>query len=64
MEITDEEMSKRKTLWQAPVSKHRRGYPKLFIQEVLGADEGCDLDFLKPKSEEDLPFIEPIIGRS
>ncbi len=64
LEITDEEMSKRKTLWQAPVSKHRRGYPKLFIQEVLGADEGCDLDFLKPKSEEDLPFIEPIIGRS
>jgi dihydroxy-acid dehydratase len=51
-------------LWQQPASKHRRGYPQLYIREVLQANEGCDLDFLKPKCKEDLLFIEPIVGRS
>ena len=64
LEISDEEMGKRKNGWHPPVSEHKRGYPKLYIREVLQADEGCDFDFLKPKSENDLPFIEPIVGRS
>jgi dihydroxy-acid dehydratase len=64
LEVEEEEMNRRKALWQQPVSKHRRGYPHLYIREVLQANEGCDLDFLKPKSEEDLIFIEPIVGRS
>lgn len=64
LEISDEEMGKRKNEWHPPVSEHKRGYPKLYIREVLQADEGCDFDFLKPKSENDLPFIEPIVGRS
>lgn len=64
LEVPEEELVRRKALWQPPVSRHRRGYPHLFIREVLQANEGCDLDFLKPKSNEDLPFIEPIVGRS
>jgi len=64
LEISDEEMAARKAAWQAPVSKHRRGYPQLYIREVLQADEGCDLEFLRPRSKDDLPFIEPIVGRS
>jgi len=64
LEISDEEMAARKAAWQAPVSKHRRGYPQLYIREVLQADEGCDLEFLKPRNSEDLIFIEPIVGRS
>lgn len=64
LEISDEEMAKRKSEWKAPVSKHTRGYPMLYIREVLQADEGCDFDFLKPKTEEDLLFIEPVVGRS
>jgi len=64
LEISDEEMAARKAAWQAPVSKHRRGYPQLYIREVLQADEGCDLEFLKPRNAEDLIFIEPIVGRS
>jgi len=64
LEISDEEMAERKAAWQAPVSKHRRGYPQLYIREVLQADEGCDLEFLRPRSKDDLPFIEPIVGRS
>lgn len=64
LEITEEELNRRKALWQPPVSKHRRGYPQLYLREVLGADEGCDLDFLKPKDDDDLLFIEPAVGRS
>jgi len=64
LEISDEEMAARKAAWQPPVSKHRRGYPQLYIREVLQADEGCDLEFLKPRNAEDLIFIEPIVGRS
>ena len=28
--------------------KPDRGYAKLYAQEILGADEGCDFDFLRP----------------
>ena len=64
LDITEEELAQRKSQWIEPVSAHKRGYPKLFIREVLQADEGCDFDFLKPKSAEELIFIEPIVGRS
>ncbi|MEP7259140.1 MAG: dihydroxy-acid dehydratase, partial [Flavitalea sp.] len=64
LDITEEEMAFRKSQWTEPVSEHKRGYPKLFIREALQADEGCDFEFLKPKSAEELIFIEPVVGRS
>jgi len=64
VEISDDELAYRKAKWKAPVSGHKRGYPKLYTREVLQADEGCDLDFLKPKTDDDLAFIEPVVGRS
>lgn len=64
IEISIDEIIERKKLWKPLESPHTRGYPKLFIQEVLQADEGCDFKFLKPKSNEELSFIEPIVGRS
>lgn len=64
LEISEEEHRKRKARWQPREIKHKRGYPLLYIREVLQADEGCDLDFLKPGSDDELPFIEPIVGRS
>ncbi|HTE23788.1 dihydroxy-acid dehydratase [Flavitalea sp.] len=62
--ISDQELADRKANWKEPVSIHTRGYPKLYVREVLQADEGCDLDFLKPKTDADLIFIEPVVGRS
>lgn len=62
--ISDKELAYRKAQWKAPVIKHTRGYPSLYFREVLQADEGCDLDFLKPKNDNDLLFIEPVVGRS
>jgi dihydroxy-acid dehydratase len=64
LDISEEEMEKRKGSWQPPFSRHVRGYPKLYIREVLQADEGCDFRFLKPEGEEEIIFIEPTVGRS
>ncbi|WP_126583466.1 dihydroxy-acid dehydratase [Tengunoibacter tsumagoiensis] len=62
--ITEEEWAQRRASWSPALPEHRRGYPRLYAEHVLQPDEGCDFDFLKPASEEDLPFILPIVGRS
>jgi dihydroxyacid dehydratase/phosphogluconate dehydratase len=64
LKVSDQELETRKKQWEPTVNVHKRGYPALYIREVLQADEGCDFDFLKPKNEEELVFIGPIVGRS
>jgi dihydroxy-acid dehydratase len=64
LEISEEEISHRLSMWHPRKNHYNRGYPKLYINEVLQADEGCDFDFLRPRTEQDLSFIEPIVGRS
>ncbi|PIB94794.1 IlvD/Edd family dehydratase [Caulobacter sp. FWC2] len=46
--ISDEEMAERLTAWRAdrPAPTYKRGYAKLYVDHVLQADKGCDLDFL------------------
>jgi dihydroxy-acid dehydratase len=46
--ITDEEMAQRLKAWRAdrPPPTYTRGYAKLYVDHVLQADKGCDLDFL------------------
>ena len=58
------ELSRRKTNWQPTATRHLRGYPKLYIDHVLQADEGCDFDFLRPDTEAALEFVQPLVGRS
>lgn len=52
LQITDEELARRLAAWPGPqtAAKYPRGYAKLYIDHVLQADEGCDLDFLKGSS--------------
>ncbi|MCA9116492.1 MAG: dihydroxy-acid dehydratase [Planctomycetaceae bacterium] len=64
LDIADEELARRLAEWQPRPSPHRRGYPKLYIEHVLQADEGADFDFLRPRSDEDLDFVPPLVGRS
>jgi dihydroxyacid dehydratase/phosphogluconate dehydratase len=47
-----------------PPVHDRRGWPVLHRMHVLQAPEGCDYDFLRPASEAELAFVEPVIGRS
>ncbi len=62
--VDDAELSRRRAAWQPHPSKHLRGYPRLYIDHVLQADEGCDFDFLRPSREAELAFVEPVVGRS
>ena len=46
--ISEEELNSRAARWAGPETapKYKRGYYKLYIDHVLQADEGADLDFL------------------
>jgi dihydroxy-acid dehydratase len=46
LHVSDDELAKRKAAWKPPVPKLTSGYWKLYIDHVLQADEGADLDFL------------------
>jgi dihydroxy-acid dehydratase len=46
--LDDAEMRKRAAALKPAPAKAERGYAKLYAQEILGADEGCDFNFLRP----------------
>lgn len=50
--------------WAPAPSRHRRGWPRLYREHVLQAPQGADFDVLRPRCADDLPFREPLIGRS
>ena len=47
-----------------PAVTDRRGWPVLHRMHVLQAPQGCDYDFLRAETVEQLSFVEPVIGRS
>ena len=47
--ISDEELTRRLADWKAPEPPLSSGYWKLYVDHVLQADEGVDLDFLVGK---------------
>ncbi len=47
--VDEAEFSRRAQQAPPPPAKPARGYARLYAQEVLGADEGCDFAFLKPR---------------
>ena len=49
LHISDEELARRLAVWKAPEPALSSGYWKLYIDHVLQADEGADLDFLRGK---------------
>lgn len=50
LEVSDEELAKRREAWVAPEINHERGFKQLFVEHVLQADEGLDFDFLRGNS--------------
>jgi len=62
VELSDEEIRERMKDW-SPVRLHKRGFMKLHADHVLQAEQGCDLDLLRPNSKEEAIFIEPTVGR-
>lgn len=64
LEVDPAELERRRQEWMPPASPHLRGYPRLYIDHVLQANEGCDFDFLRPRSAEAVEFVPPVVGRS
>jgi dihydroxy-acid dehydratase len=50
LDVSDEEMARRRAAGTAFVNPYDRGYSKLYVETVNQADKGADLDFLVGKS--------------
>lgn len=46
--ISNKELASRSASWKKihPPQKYSRGYYRLYVEHVMQADRGCDLDFL------------------
>ena len=49
LKVDDAELKRRATAAEKPAEAPSRGYARLYAQEILGADQGCDFAFLKPR---------------
>jgi dihydroxy-acid dehydratase len=59
MEVSDEELARRRAEWVPPPVRFERGYGWVFTQHIQQANEGCDFDFLK--TDFGAPVSEPVI---
>ncbi len=50
LDVSDAELARRKAEWKAPERPSERGYYRLYVDHVLQADRGADLDILVGKS--------------
>jgi L-arabonate dehydrase len=55
LHVSDAELAKRRALWVEPEPAMASGYYKLYIDHVLQADEGVDMDFLVGKRGSAVP---------
>ena len=56
-EVDEDEIVRRRNAWQPPDVVPPRGYRRMYAHHVLGADRGCDFDFLVGRSPGDEPAI-------
>ena len=55
LEVSDEELTRRRASWKAPAAPMSRGYTKLYFDHVQQANHGADLDFLVGGSGSAIP---------
>jgi dihydroxy-acid dehydratase len=55
LDVSDEELARRRARWQPPQTAFGRGYARLYIDHVQQASEGADLDFLRGASGAAVP---------
>ncbi len=46
LEVSDEELAERRKSWKAELPDKRGGYQEMYVQHVMQASSGADLDFL------------------
>jgi dihydroxy-acid dehydratase len=49
LKVDEAELKKRAAAMPTQTEAPQRGYAKLFAEQILGADEGCDFKFLMPR---------------
>ncbi|PSC03460.1 dihydroxy-acid dehydratase [Alsobacter soli] len=47
--VDEVELARRRAQWKRPAATPERGYAKLYFDEVLQAEHGCDFNFLRAK---------------
>lgn len=50
LEVSDEELKRRRSAWSPPAPHTNRGYVRIYLEHVQQADQGADLDILIGKS--------------
>ena len=55
LDVSERELARRRKKWKAPKAPMSRGYTKLYVDHVLQADKGADLDFLVGSSGAKVP---------
>ena len=46
LEVSPDELERRRAEWKRPANPYTRGWGRLYVEHVLQADRGADLDFL------------------
>ncbi len=46
LDVSQDELERRRTQWQPPVNPMKGGYQQLYVERVMQANTGADLDFL------------------
>lgn len=59
MEVSEEELARRRAEWVPPPVRFERGYGWMFTKHIQQANEGCDFDFLR--TDFGAPVAEPVI---
>ena len=59
LEVSDDELARRKAQWKQPPTRYERGYGYMFSKHIRQANEGCDFDFLQ--TDFGTPVAEPSI---
>jgi dihydroxy-acid dehydratase len=55
LEVSDDELTRRRAQWQPPEAEFSRGYARLYVDHVQQANQGADLDFLVGSSGAAVP---------
>jgi len=55
MEVSEEDLAKRRSAWTPPKPHYPRGYGWMYAQHIQQADKGCDFDYLQSTD----PIPEP-----
>ena len=55
MEVSEDELTRRRAAWVQPEAPYERGFGKMFAAHVSQAHDGCDFDFLETASGAKVP---------